>query len=373
MGRLFHLHSRYACLTEDSIDFVLEHVRDADEVLVGNAVLDARDMIRIARTVLETEQLFEHGPERLLDLNTAAHSDWTLACAAESLAQASVQLQSRGAAAAAERARAEHRAVLRRIVDAPVRSPLVGYGSVLSALMYELKPPSASEMIELQRMALAEDLASESQANVLSLLCELAESYLRLGQERSALYMFVALVRFEPTNIWTHNYLAIALSRRYPRLAHAAATRALLLMPREDKHGLRPQLRRIIEDTGQSFSELSATAAHDLLSELEAPPGKRSRASLRSLCMQIAPEVEHLPTKEPEPLPDSAALAQLRRKLQTLPRPRLHFSAQPLLAGAVSVPLQPMAAGGSAPKKVGRNEPCPCGSDKKWKRCCGAP
>ena len=23
--------------------------------------------------------------------------------------------------------------------------------------------------------------------------------------------------------------------------------------------------------------------------------------------------------------------------------------------------------------KVGRNEPCPCGSDKKFKKCCGAP
>ncbi|MBK8477593.1 MAG: SEC-C domain-containing protein [Opitutaceae bacterium] len=26
----------------------------------------------------------------------------------------------------------------------------------------------------------------------------------------------------------------------------------------------------------------------------------------------------------------------------------------------------------SAPPKVGRNEPCPCGSGKKFKRCCGA-
>lgn len=25
------------------------------------------------------------------------------------------------------------------------------------------------------------------------------------------------------------------------------------------------------------------------------------------------------------------------------------------------------------PVKVGRNEPCPCGSGRKWKRCCGAP
>jgi len=25
------------------------------------------------------------------------------------------------------------------------------------------------------------------------------------------------------------------------------------------------------------------------------------------------------------------------------------------------------------PIKVGRNEPCPCGTGKKWKHCCGAP
>ncbi|NMD43026.1 MAG: hypothetical protein GYA86_06930 [Firmicutes bacterium] len=29
---------------------------------------------------------------------------------------------------------------------------------------------------------------------------------------------------------------------------------------------------------------------------------------------------------------------------------------------------QPVAVG----KKVGRNDPCPCGSGKKYKRCCGA-
>jgi preprotein translocase subunit SecA len=29
-------------------------------------------------------------------------------------------------------------------------------------------------------------------------------------------------------------------------------------------------------------------------------------------------------------------------------------------------------AGGSRPGKVGRNDPCPCGSGKKYKKCCGA-
>ncbi len=33
----------------------------------------------------------------------------------------------------------------------------------------------------------------------------------------------------------------------------------------------------------------------------------------------------------------------------------------------------PAATGSEAAHKVGRNDPCPCGSGKKHKRCCGAP
>ncbi|MDW7740673.1 MAG: SEC-C metal-binding domain-containing protein [Bacillota bacterium] len=29
------------------------------------------------------------------------------------------------------------------------------------------------------------------------------------------------------------------------------------------------------------------------------------------------------------------------------------------------------AKGGMGGKKIGRNEPCPCGSGKKYKKCCG--
>jgi hypothetical protein len=38
------------------------------------------------------------------------------------------------------------------------------------------------------------------------------------------------------------------------------------------------------------------------------------------------------------------------------------------LAAAGDGPMAPYRA----PKKVGRNEPCPCGSRKKYKKCCGA-
>jgi preprotein translocase subunit SecA len=39
---------------------------------------------------------------------------------------------------------------------------------------------------------------------------------------------------------------------------------------------------------------------------------------------------------------------------------------------AVSAPeLSPNSASSSSPRKPGRNDPCPCGSGKKYKKCCG--
>lgn len=348
----FHLHSRYARLTVRAIDLCIEHVLAADEGLCAREGLDARDMIRVARSVLETELLFERDPAAFVEPSSEPRSDWTLACLAELFAQAGVQLRERGSRSAAQRVLADQRDALQRIVDSPLRSPLVNYEAVLSALMYELRPPSRGELLELQRRAISEALRSELATNVQSLLCEMAECHLQLGQVELALTMYLALVRFDPTNICVHNQLAIALSRRFPALAHAAATRALLLMPRTDGQALRPQLRAIIGETGRAHAALPEGAPRVLLRELQAPPGKRSRASLRTLCLEIAPEIEWLSVKEPEPLPMSTALAELRRDLQRLPRP----------------PRSTVLVGDAA----GRGAACPCGSDQTWERCCGA-
>jgi preprotein translocase subunit SecA len=48
-----------------------------------------------------------------------------------------------------------------------------------------------------------------------------------------------------------------------------------------------------------------------------------------------------------------------RRDPAMAPTRRLHSSAAPALAPAMKA-------------KVGRNDPCPCGSGKKYKKCCGA-
>ena len=48
----------------------------------------------------------------------------------------------------------------------------------------------------------------------------------------------------------------------------------------------------------------------------------------------------------------------------------------PVQREQVAKPAEPQPDGSSRPvqrtsKKVGRNDPCPCGSGKKYKHCCG--
>ena len=45
------------------------------------------------------------------------------------------------------------------------------------------------------------------------------------------------------------------------------------------------------------------------------------------------------------------------------------YAARPEYELAVAGKTEPLRRPGA---KIGRNDPCPCGSGKKWKRCCGA-
>jgi len=47
-------------------------------------------------------------------------------------------------------------------------------------------------------------------------------------------------------------------------------------------------------------------------------------------------------------------------------------SPQQAVLEETKVSQQPMASVPRTEEKVGRNDPCPCGSGKKYKKCCGA-
>ncbi|HEX2252453.1 MAG TPA: preprotein translocase subunit SecA [Thermoanaerobaculia bacterium] len=67
-----------------------------------------------------------------------------------------------------------------------------------------------------------------------------------------------------------------------------------------------------------------------------------------------------------EPVSEEQLEAQRRRRA-TAPAPRMQFSAP----AKSSAPQKPATVVRSE-EKVGRNDPCPCGSGKKYKKCCGA-
>jgi preprotein translocase subunit SecA len=64
--------------------------------------------------------------------------------------------------------------------------------------------------------------------------------------------------------------------------------------------------------------------------------------------------------------------AQEEEQAKQIERQQKRQQAELILSGAddgsAAAPKTVVRAG----EKVGRNEPCPCGSGKKYKRCCGA-
>jgi preprotein translocase subunit SecA len=50
---------------------------------------------------------------------------------------------------------------------------------------------------------------------------------------------------------------------------------------------------------------------------------------------------------------------------------RVRVPSQPTRPRVAAAPSSPAPSEAAVPKKIGRNDPCPCGSGKKYKKCCG--
>lgn len=321
MPSYHHLDSRYARLTPGAIDAAIEAVRDANEVLFATDALSAPELILVARSALETERLYELDETIFTEPEQPERSDWTYACAAEKFAAAVDHLRERGAVQAAERAQAQGALLLRRLADSPFRSALVDYARVLRALIDATPAARPRERLELQRRHLAEDLSYHGGHNALAGLLEIGISHLQLGQHALGFDMVCEVLRHDPTALDAHALLAEALTQDFPELALLAAQRALLLATRSTPEPQRARLRTVLERSQQRHAQSLPAAAASLLQLLRNKPGKRIRAALPPLCESLVPEITYVIKKRPEPLPNPAELAQLRRDLQTLPRP----------------------------------------------------
>lgn len=122
--------------------------------------------------------------------------------------------------------------------------------------------------------------------------------------------------------------------------------------------------------------DLAIQALHDILADPKTPPSVRLKAALTviqtaSTPPQPKPQVAYaiesvrladLPltkSAQPAPEPKPATAAPVAPNTPPTFAPEVHKTAQP-----AAVPIRRETV------KVGRNEPCPCGSGQKFKRCC---
>jgi preprotein translocase subunit SecA len=113
-------------------------------------------------------------------------------------------------------------------------------------------------------------------------------------------------------------------------------------------------------------SSLMATLEVRTQEEIEREEEERHRRLMRALQAQHAEAASALAGAEEQPAPPPAAAARA-------PAPGAPERRPPPAQGAP--PLPPPESTGTfvrGERKVGRNEPCPCGSGKKYKHCHGA-
>ena len=78
------------------------------------------------------------------------------------------------------------------------------------------------------------------------------------------------------------------------------------------------------------------------------------------------PNVPHPELWEDEEEEEEEPVEDFTRNIQR--KKEKELAALQFVGGEASAPQQPVLA----KDKVGRNDPCPCGSGKKYKKCCGA-
>ena len=128
-------------------------------------------------------------------------------------------------------------------------------------------------------------------------------------------------------------------------------------------------------DQAEQLASAALDAIRATLTDASVPASVRLKAAQSILALATTPPPEPCEPQPPSLLdlftapPRAAAPLPVEAEPPAAP---VHNSAQPAPAPAhepASCVVEPIRR---AAPKTGRNEPCPCGSGKKFKRCCGS-
>lgn len=259
------------------------------------------------REVDKGKALLKLSDEEVLALDLNGLDDWELVLAAERF-----EVMGR------DGLRLE---ALERACRSPEHNVMIWYGELYADVVNELRiRGDYEEAIYYQKLAMEEDLNYCDGMNLVGNQRDLAELYLGKGNFEEGLRLFEKLVELDRSDIWLYNSLAMTLP-------------------------------------AVGLGELGALAAKR---GIEIATATKDREYILSQLGELLTEAERTEDRSENLLPSSV----YSRWRELLTRPL------PLIPYILSRESQAGVLAEGHRTKVGRNEPCPCGSGKKYKQCC---
>lgn len=362
--------SRYACCTPGVLDKCVRAV--AAEAGLEGVIPDwsGHEVALVAQDALEAAEAGD------LDRHAPSGSDWLLTLIAEARLFAAARHRKEGDAGGARAAWDEASAVLEKVAASSNRSGVLWYEDIYFEAAQSLVRRGDKLGLVRQVECIAEGLRNDAKGpNTLSEMRDLAFFYLKLGDHRRGLSILAELHRAKPSDPWAYNALALGLPGiGLNSLGRMAAERGLELVRRgNDPERLENQLSELLKEIGaaEDRSDAPSDVVDELRDALRTDFDSVASISPRDWALRLVPEVATARVKERPPMPTPDALAKIAAGLRAVFRSTAAVTPPPSETRAVPFPtlslVEPIAR--TAPK-VGRNDPCPCGSSKKFKKCC---
>jgi hypothetical protein len=345
--------SRYTAVTEGLIDRCqrdYQAERDLGRSIPG---MSAIKVAIIATESLEADRLLKASPRAILDTPFNAMSDWSLTTLAEILFDSAGRARRILPLPKEERKRLSDRAwaALEQALDSPIASPMLWYEDIYADVAQEYRMRGDRRAIELLKRGIAFNLRYHEGNNADSLLLDLAEAHLWLGDLGAGLAILAALLRNDPSDIWTYNAIALTFDRYgLADLGMEVTQKGLnLLEATGDPEALYDQFAEALirlRESAQRGREAEVPPA--VLADFHAALALDAKAGqhrpITELCTDLIPDLAQIPVKSPPTMPD---------KPQPSPTPKSRPRRQ----------VRPRDL------KLGRNDPCWCGSGKMYKHC----
>lgn len=363
--------SRYACCTPGVLERCARAVAaeaGLDDVIPG---WSGRKVALVACDLLEVLELIPNLGDRLMDRDIRK-GDWALSVVAEARFLASRKYRELKQPALATEALDLAFAAIEDTAASSDRSPVLWYEDIFFAAAQALVRRGDRTGIVRQIECVSEALRQPGGGNVAGTLRDLALFHLDLAEHRMGLSLMAGLQRSFPSEPWTYNVIAMRFAKYgLPEIARLAGERGLELVRRDgDPEHLTGQLTEFVREAGSSTdrSDAPQDAVAELRDALHIDFDAAAPVDPAELALRLVPEVATARVKALPPAPPDGVLSRTAASLRGLLKMTSRATSRPRPAAPVSPP--PPLAPQAGRRRVGRNDPCPCGSGKKFKKCC---